>query len=80
MWRMPELTRRRSEDHRQECWHIYYGDIHTGTITERVNPHHTEPWEWRCGFYPGSRPREHQSGTADSFGEACADFEQAWEI
>jgi hypothetical protein len=23
---MPQLTRRRSFDHRQECWEIYYGD------------------------------------------------------
>jgi hypothetical protein len=39
---MPELTRRRSEHHRQ-CWHIYYGDVHVGTIAERVgNPHDTE--------------------------------------
>jgi hypothetical protein len=34
--RMPELTRRRSED-RQDCWHIYYGDVRAGTITMRVD-------------------------------------------
>jgi len=22
---MPEITRRRSTDAREECWHIYYG-------------------------------------------------------
>jgi hypothetical protein len=78
---MPALTRRRSVGHRQECWHIYYGDIHAGTITERVgNPHDAEPWEWRCGFYPGSNPGEHQSGAAASFDEARADFESAWKI
>jgi hypothetical protein len=22
-WRMPALARRRSEDHREECWHVY---------------------------------------------------------
>src|SRR5260370_40736342 len=65
---MPELARRRSLDHRQECWQIYYGDIHVGSIVERVgNPHDTEPWEWRCGFYPGSKSGEHQSGTAATF-------------
>jgi hypothetical protein len=48
---MPELTGRRSPDHREECWHIYYGDIHAGTITEPVgNPHDTDRWEWCCGF------------------------------
>ena len=78
---MPELTRRRSVDHRQECWQIFFGDIQAGTITERVgNPHDTERWEWRCGFYPGSNPGEHQSGTAASFVEARADFESAWKI
>jgi hypothetical protein len=79
-WRMPALTRRRPSDHRQECWHIFYGDIHAGTITERVgNPHDSAQWEWRCGFYPGSHPGEHQSGTAATFGEARADFESAWQ-
>ena len=54
---MPALTRRRLLNHREEWWEIYYGDIHTGTTAERTgNPHDTEPWEWRCGFYPGSRP------------------------
>jgi hypothetical protein len=68
-------------DAKRECWLIYYGDIHAGTITERVgNPHDTERWEWRCGFYPGSNPGEHQSGTAASFAEARADFESAWKI
>ena len=51
---MPELTRRQSADHRHNCWHIYFGDVHVGTIAERVgNPHDTDPWEWSCGFYPG---------------------------
>ncbi|MFY9951942.1 hypothetical protein [Bradyrhizobium sp.] len=78
---MPALTRRRSRDHRQECWLIYFGDIHAGTITERVgNPHDAAQWEWRCGFYPGSHPGDHQSGTAASFDEARADFESAWKI
>jgi hypothetical protein len=78
---MPALTRRRSPDHRQECWQIYYGDIHAGTITERVgNPHDTDQWAWRCGFYPGSDPGECTSGTAASFDEARADFGRAWKV
>jgi len=24
---MPALTRRRSPDAREECWHVYYGDV-----------------------------------------------------
>jgi hypothetical protein len=76
---MPALTRRPSPEHRQECWEIYYGDIHAGTIIEGVgNPHDTEQWEWRCGSYPGSRPGECQNGTAASFDEARRDFEAAW--
>ena len=40
-----------SPEHRQQCWHIYYGDVHVGTIAERVgNPHDTDPCEWSCGF------------------------------
>ena len=38
--RMPDLTRRRSED-RHDCWHI--SDVQAGTIVMRVgNPHDTE--------------------------------------
>ena len=79
--RMPELTRRRSTEARAECWHIYYGDIHAGTIAIRTgNPHDEDPWEWHCGFYPGSEPGEQQSGTAATFDEARADFEAAWQV
>ena len=49
---MPALTRR-SQDHHQECWHVYCGAVYVGTIVRRIgNPHDTEPWEWRCRFYP----------------------------
>jgi hypothetical protein len=75
---MPELTRRRYPE-RPDCWHVYYGDIHAGTIAARVgNPHDTDQWEWCCGFYPGSHPGENQSGTAATFDDARAEFEQAW--
>ena len=33
------------------------------------NPHDTDPWEWSCGFYPGSKPGEIQSGTSETFEE-----------
>jgi hypothetical protein len=52
---MPELTRRRYLEARNECWHIYYGDVHAGTLAiSSGNTHDTDPWEWRCGFHPGS--------------------------
>jgi hypothetical protein len=75
---MPMLTRRRYTE-RPDCWHIYYGDVRVATIARRIgNPHDTNPWEWSCGFYPGSHPREHQSDTAATFEQARADFERAW--
>jgi hypothetical protein len=78
---MPGLKRRRSSDHRHKCWHIYHGDVHVGTIAERIgNPHDTDRWEWCCGFYPGSRLGEHQSDTAATFAEARADFERTWQV
>src|ERR1700737_1675029 len=78
---MPALTRRRSEDHREECWHVYYGDVHVGTIAIRVGiPHHEDPWGWICGFYPGSEPGEYLDGTAATFDQARPDFEAAWGI
>jgi hypothetical protein len=33
---MPTLTRRRSHNPHQVTWHIYYGDVHVGTIGERA--------------------------------------------
>ena len=78
---MPKLTRRRYPEARDECWHVYYGDVHAGTLAIRSgNPHDTEPWECRCGFYPGYRPGECRSGTADSFEEARTEFEAAWKV
>jgi hypothetical protein len=59
-----------------DCWHIYYGDVRVGTIARRVGTFDTDPWEWDCGFHPG----EHQDGTAASFAEARADFEEAWQV
>jgi hypothetical protein len=77
---MPELTRRRYQE-REKCWHVYYGNVHVGTISERTgNPFDTEPWEWRCGFYPGSRPGECTSGITETFEEARAGFEAAWRL
>jgi hypothetical protein len=33
---MPALTRRRSPDAPDECWHVYYGDVRVGTIAIRT--------------------------------------------
>jgi hypothetical protein len=78
---MPALTRRRSPEAREECWHIYYGDVHAGTIAIRAgSPHDEDPWGRSCGFYPGSEPGEYLYGTAIDFDQARGDFEAAWRV
>jgi hypothetical protein len=78
---MLALTRRRDSDATQETWRIYYGDVHVGSIAQSVgNPGAAPKWEWRCGFYPGSRPSECTGGTAASFDQARAAFDAAWRI
>jgi hypothetical protein len=75
---MPELARRRYPE-RPDCWHVYYGDVHVGTIARRVGqPRDQDAWQWLCGFYPGSDPGEQRGGTAPTFEQARADFEVAW--
>ena len=80
---MPTLTRRLEPDRHQETWHIYYGDVPVGTIGQRAGvPHNVDQWEWRIGFYPVShRPGERQplGGTARTFEQARAAFEEAWQ-
>ena len=74
---MPDLTRRRYRE-RSDCWHVYYGDVHVGTISKCVgNPGAAEAWQWLCGFYPGSNPGEQRGGTAGTFDQARAEFEAA---
>jgi hypothetical protein len=76
---MSALTRRRSDNPRQETWHVYYGGVHVGTIGERAGvPVDVDQWEWTCGFYPGCEPSEHQHGTAPDFFTARREFEIAW--
>jgi hypothetical protein len=78
---MPALTRRRSTDAPEECWHIYYGDVHVGTVAIRSGiPHDEDPWGWACGFYPGCEPGEHTNGSAGTFDQARADFGAAWQM
>lgn len=78
---MPALSRRRDRNLPQECWRIYYGDVHVGTIAQCVgNPGAAPKWQWQCGFYPGSRPGECTNGTAATFDQARAAFEAAWRV
>jgi hypothetical protein len=75
---MCALSRRRSPD-RPDCWHVYYGDVHVGTIAARAGvPVDVDQWSWQCGFYPPSHHGRHTEGTAETFEQARADFEAAW--
>ena len=67
-WGMPTLTRRRDPNVRQECWRVQFGDVVVSTIAQCVgNPDAAPRWQWRCGFYPDSRPVKCSSGTAAGF-------------
>jgi hypothetical protein len=78
---MAALTRRRSNDDREECWHVFYGDVQVGTIAIRTGiPVDQDRWGWTCGFYPGAEPGEHTAGTAGSFEQAREAFERAWQV
>jgi hypothetical protein len=58
-----------------------YGDVRVGTIARRVgNPFDTDPWEWSCGFFPGSHPCECTSDTSETFDQARSEFEAAWAV
>jgi hypothetical protein len=78
---MPALTCRRDRNLPQECWRIYYDDVHAGSIAQCVgNPGAAPRWQWRCGFYPGSRPGKCTNRTADTLEIARVDFEGAWRV
>ncbi len=76
---MPTLTRRRDHNASQEAW-LSSGDVQVGGMSLRSgNPVESNPWQWRCGFYPGSRSGECTSGTAASFEAARSAFMAAWD-
>ena len=53
--------------------------MRVGTIAIRTGtPPGEDPWGRACGFYPGSHPRECTDGSAATFDQARADFEEAW--
>jgi hypothetical protein len=76
---MPTLTRRRYPE-RTDCGHVYYGDVHVGTIAARWGiPPGEDPWGWSCGFYPGTQPHQDSAGTAATLDLARIDFETVWQ-
>jgi hypothetical protein len=75
---MPILTRRRYPE-RGDCWQVFYGDVHVGTIARRSGvPVDADQWGWHVGFYPGTDPGKGRSGIGATFDEAKAGFEAAW--
>jgi hypothetical protein len=78
---MTALSRRQDIDVQYESWHVYYGDVRVGTIAKRIGiPPGEDPWGSACGFYPGCHPREQAHGTAATFDQARAEFEEAWRL
>jgi hypothetical protein len=76
---MPVLTRRRYPE-RQDCWHVFYIDVHVGTIAILPGvPVDVDQWGWDIGFYPGTRPRQERGGSAPTFDQARIRFEAAWQ-
>jgi hypothetical protein len=57
---MPQLTRRRYPE-RQDCWHVYYVDVHVGTIALRSGaPVDVDQW----GLDPGTKSKVEPSASA----------------
>jgi hypothetical protein len=50
----------------------------SGSARRSDQPLDKDPWEWSCGFYPGSGPGEHGNDTEAAFDQARENFEVAW--
>ena len=74
---MPALSRRRSTDAREECWHIYYGACASARSQDASATRLTLT---PGNGYPGSHPRECTSDTSETFEQARTDFEAAWAV
>jgi hypothetical protein len=54
--------------------------FHAGTIAKATGmPNAVNNWNWSAGFYPGSRPGEVKTGSAETFEAARVAFEKAWQ-
>ena len=59
----------------------YSGDVQVrGIGLHAGNPTESDPWQWRCGFYPGLRPSVCTSGAAATFESARAAFSADWAV
>ena len=53
---MPAVTRRRYPE-RQDCWHVYYGDVHVGMIAARCCPQHNHRLSTVLPIYNNRAPQ-----------------------
>jgi hypothetical protein len=76
------LTRRPDKDPRHRGgWFVYFGDVQVGHIGIRAGvPVDEHQWGWRFGVYPGCDPGQASDGTGETFEEAKAEFEEAWNL
>jgi hypothetical protein len=73
---MTALTRHRAENSHQETWHIYFTDVHVGTINRCSGvPTHSDQWTWSIGFYPGMQ----RGASTTTFEDARGTFDRAWQ-
>lgn len=74
------LTRRRLDTEQLESYGIYDGDVCVGGLKHISGTGGAMLWQWSCGFYPGCDLRtQMSSGNEDTYDEAKAAFERAWE-
>lgn len=74
------LTRRRLNTEHLEAYGIYDGDIRVGGLMRLSGTAGAMLWQWACGFYPGCDLKtQMSSGNKDTYDEAKAEFEKAWE-
>ena len=74
-----ELTHRPDKGPNRQGWFVYFGDVCIGHIGMRSGVAIFEPqWGWTCGFSPGCDPRQQTNGSGETFEEARAQFEAAW--
>jgi hypothetical protein len=68
-------------DAREECWHVYYGDVHVGTIAIRTGiPFDEDPWAESAVSTRAASRQSYTDGTAATFDHARADFKAAWRV
>ena len=74
----PQLARRRFPEAPSETWHLWYDDVHVGTIAKAEGLRGFIYWTWDCGFSVNGAGRDHRSGAAATYEDARVAFLAAW--